>query len=241
MLDVVRYNEDHGIESVSGFEVGRVHFTAKDKYFEQPVAAIILSGYRTPEHWETKNIPIDFFDLKGMIENLIAGFKISSISFQASSYANFHPGRQAVIMIQGVEAGILGEVHPLTLRQAGLNKAVYYAEINLQDVQIHVPTSIHMHHLPLYPASSRDWTATVAEEVAVGTMLDAITQMPSNLLESVALLDIYRDPTQKLRKQTKNITFRFVYRDPHKTVSQQEVEQEHLRITKNISLQGESL
>ncbi len=240
MLSIIRYNEDHGIESVSGFEVGRVHFTAKGKYFEPPVAAVILSGEKTPHYCETKNGSVDFFDLKGIIENLLAHFKIPKFSLTLSSYANFHPGRQAALMIGDVEAGILGEVHPLTLRQAGLKRPVYYAEINLQDVQIHVPASIRMQPLPQYPASSRDWTVTIEEEMPVGQLLEAIIKVPSDLLESVALWgDIYRSP--ELGANKKNVTFRFVYRDHSKTVSQVDVEQEHIRITKNISLplQGE--
>lgn len=237
MLSIIRYNEDHGIESVSGFEVGRVHFTAKDKYFEPPVAAVVLTGKKTPEHWETQSADADFFDLKGIVENLMNGLKISTFSLAPSSYANFHPGRQAAIMIGNVEAGILGEVHPLTLQQAGLKRPVFYAEINLQDVQPYIPPSIRMERLPQYPSSSRDWTATVDEEIPVGKLLNAIASMPSDLLESVTLLDIYR--SHALGPSMKNVTLRFVYRDRHRTVSQADVEQEHLRITKNISLQGE--
>ena len=240
MLSVIRYNEDHGIESVSGFEVGRVHFTAKDKYFEPPVAAVILWGQKNPDHWSSKNVSLDFFDLKGIIENLLTHFKIPTFSLTPSSYANFHPGRQAVLMIGEVEAGILGELHPLTLREAGIQGRVYYAEINLHDVQIHIPASIRMQPLPQYPASSRDWTVTLAEEMPVGKLLEAIKRVPSHLLESVTLWgDIYRSPDPETNK--KKVTFRFVYRDPNKTVSQIDVEQEHIRITKNIPLQGETL
>lgn len=237
MLSVMRYNEDHGIESVSGFEVGRVHFTVKDQYFEPPVAAVILSGEKTPDHWGSKNLSVDFFDLKGIIENLLAHFKIPKFSLTPSAYANFHPGRQAILMIGEVEAGILGEVHPLTLQKAGVKGPVYYAEVNLQDVQIHIPTTIRMEPLPQYPASSRDWTVTLPEEMPVGKLLEAITKTPSDLLESVTLWgEIYRSPELGAHKK---VTFRIVYRDPHKTISQIDVEQEHLRITKNISLQGE--
>ncbi|MFC2049258.1 phenylalanine--tRNA ligase subunit beta, partial [Chlamydiota bacterium] len=215
MLSVIRYNEDHGIEAVSGFEVGRVHFTAKDKYLEPPVAAIVLAGEKAPYHWETKSRPVDFFDLKGIVENLLEGLKITSFSFAPSGYANFHPGRQATLMIGDVEAGILGEVHPLTLGQAGLKRPVYYAEINLHDLQPFIPGEIRMEPLPQFPASSRDWTATVAEEVPVGTLLERVLSTPSELLESVALQDIYRSST--LGPFLKNVTFRFVYRDRHKT------------------------
>jgi phenylalanyl-tRNA synthetase beta chain len=239
LLSIIRDNEDHGIESTCGFEVGRVHFTAKEKYLEPPVAAIFLTGKRTPEHWETKSPSVDFFDLKGILENLLAGLKIFNFHFAPSSYENFHPGRQAILFLDHVEAGILGEVHPSTIKQAGLKHPVYYAEINLQDVQPFIPHEMRMTPLSHYPASTRDWTITISDSTPVGNLLDAIANVSSPLLESYTLQSpIYK--SAELGADMKNVTIRFVYRDHHKTVSQAEVEQEHSRIIKIISSQRES-
>jgi phenylalanyl-tRNA synthetase beta chain len=237
LLNVVCSNTDHGIESIGGFEVGRVHFTAKDKYYEPPVAAIILSGDKTPYHWETKHSKIDFFDLKGMIENLLSGLKISSFMFQLSHYPDLHPGRQATLLVGNIEAGILGEVHPSTLEQIGLTHRVYYAEINLQDLVSFIPTELHMKPLPLFPPSTRDVTLSLPAQTAVGELLNTIAHSAPPLLEEAFILDIYKNPEQA---GIQNVTFRLIYRSPDKTLSQAEVESAHLNIIKNLSSQGGS-
>lgn len=239
MLSVVKSNADHDIYSMHGFEVGRVHFTAKGRYYEPPAAAIVLTGERSHPHWEKREEKTDYFDLKGMIENLFEGLKIKNFSFVPSRYTNFHPGRQAVIKIENAEVGMMGEVHPLTLGAAGLEHPVFFAELNLDDLSLFIQPTIKMKPLPQFPASTRDWTATLADEAPVGEILKWIAQEHSDLLESVTLIDVYRH--EKLGPGRKNVTFRFIYRDPHKTISLAKIENEHVRITKSISehLKGE--
>lgn len=233
MLSVVKYNADHGIFSLAGFEVGRVHFTSKDRYFEPPALALLLTGERMPYHWDKKEEKVDFFDLKGNLENLFDALKIPTFSFVKSAYSNFHPGRQAAIKIENVEIGIMGEIHPFTLKQAKLEHPVYFAELNLADLQTCVKTEIRMQPLSQFPSSSRDWTVTVEENLAIGRLFHWIEQERSPILESFSLLDVYR--SDKLGSMRKNVTFRFVYRERSKTISLATVENEHLRITTKIN------
>jgi len=232
MLSTIKYNADHDIYSVAGFEVGRVHFTSKERYFEPSVLSVVLTGERIPPHWEKKEGKIDFFDLKGIVENLFEAFKIP-VFFSPSTYTNFHPGRQAKIRIAHIDAGIMGEIHPRTLQTAGLEHPVYFAELNLEDMLPFIQPNIKMKLLPQFPASSRDWTITVSNNISAGCIFSWIEQEHSELLESFSLLDVYR--SDKLGSNRKNVTFRFVYRDRSKTISLSAVENEHLRITKNIA------
>lgn len=232
LVSVVKYNTDHDIRSLSGFEVGRVHFTSKGSYFEPTVASIVLTGLRAQYHWETKKTDVDFYDLKGIVENLLASLKVNNFYFQTSQHKNFHPGRQAALMIEDVEIGILGELHPLTLKQIDLEQPVYFAEFNLEDLFRFVKTEIKMEPLPQYPASDRDWTVTLNETQQVGSLFECIKKQSSDLLESFFLLDVYR--SDKLGSDRKNVTFRFIYRDKGKTISVADVENEHHRITQNI-------
>jgi len=233
MLSVVKYNADHDIYSIAGFEVGRVHFTAKERYYEPAALSIVLTGERAKEQWEKKEGCVDFFDLKGIVVNFLEGIKIPLFSFCPSRYSNFHPKRQAVMMIENIEVGIIGEIHPLTLKEAGLEQPVYFAELNLEDLHRFVREVITMEPLPQFPASTRDWTVTLAEHIEVGTILKRIEHEQCELLESCSLLDLYRSDT--LGSKRKNVTFRFVYRDRRKTLSLSAVEKEHFRITKSIT------
>ena len=118
--------------------------------FEPSALALVCTGDRSPPHWEKKEDKVDFFDLKAILENLFATLKISSYRFQKSHYTNFHPGRQAEIQISNVMIGIMGEVHPLTLKEAGLEVPVYFAELNLEDLLSLLPPTKKMEPLPLF-------------------------------------------------------------------------------------------
>lgn len=231
-LKTVKYNVDRGNHSILGFEIGRLNFRVKDKIVEPTVASIVLSGSRAQPFWSGSQESVDFFDLKGILENLFSGLKIEDVSFVASSHENFHPGRQASIHIEDREVGIMGEIHPSTLKKIDLEAPVFFAEVHLEELIHDLKRELKMEALPLYPASSRDWTVTLSESTTIGSLLELIAQEKSPLLESFSLHSIYQ--SEKLGPGLKNVTIRFIYRDREKTVSIEEVEREHQRITKHV-------
>lgn len=232
LLNIVKTNADHGTHSLSGFEVGRLHFKTKDRYLEPTVASLILTGQKSEHHWENKSNILDFYDLKGIIENLLNTLNIQPAAFLPTHYENFHPGRQASVRVGEMEIGIMGEVHPETLKKLGLTHPVYFAELNLEDLRAASRPDVKMAPLPLYPSSSRDWTVTISEEIPVGVLLEKIKTIPSKRLESVLLLDVYR--SEGLGSDRKNVTLRFIYRDRDKTLSIEAVENEHARIIQKL-------
>ncbi len=232
LLNVVKTNTHHGIHSILGFEVGRLHFKTKDSYTEPTVASLVLTGQKEEQHWENKDNSLDFYDLKGIIENLFKSLKSAPPSFSPTSFKNFHPGRQASVRVGDIEVGIMGEVHPETLKKVDLSHPVYFAELNLEDLHALSQPKVKMTPLPQYPSSTRDWTVTVSDDVAVGALLDKIKALPSKKLESVLLLDVYRSET--LGSDRKNVTIRFIYRDQGKTLSVEAVENEHSRIIQKL-------
>jgi phenylalanyl-tRNA synthetase beta chain len=229
LLKVVKLNRDHEVHSVAGFELGRVHFKMKEEVREPSAVGIVLAGYRQPHFWAEKEQRFDFYDLKGIVENLLEALKIKKVSFLPSHLETFHPHRQASLFIEEVNAGTLGELHPLTLQKCDLTEAVLFAEINLEDLQRFTPAEIKMRPLPLFPLSIRDWTVTLPESYPIGKLLDKIRKEEHPLLDRVMFWDLYR--SEKLGPTKKNATFRFVYRDLHKTISMEQVEEAHQKLT----------
>lgn len=228
LLQLVKFNSDHEVPNVAGFEVGRVHSKNGDQYKEQTVAGIVLSGKSAPSYFNPNPHEIDFYDLKGMIENLLNGLNIKRFSFRTSSLSTFHSGRQAVILVDSHEVGTLGEIHPSIQRKLDTSERILYAEINLHDLFKASRSELKMKAIPIYPSSQRDWTVTLNEQVPLQQLIGSIQRIPSTLLEEVSLKDVFR--SEKLGKDKKNMTLHFVYRHAEKTISQEEVDQEHLRI-----------
>lgn len=234
LMQVIKYNSDHGNGDIAGFEVGRIHFKEGDSYFEPSVAAIVLSGRRDPYHFDPKPRESDFFDLKGIVENVIGSVKAGALRFEVSHFPQFHPSRQARILIGDTLLGVLGEVHPKQVEQLGLSQRILFAQINLNELLLLCPKDWKVAPLVPFPGSERDWTVTVNDAVTIDSLLSAIQGASSPLLEKVLLLSLYK--SAQIGEDRKNVTFRFFYRDKDKTLSFDEVEKEHARIVNVSSL-----
>ncbi|MBS0621230.1 MAG: phenylalanine--tRNA ligase subunit beta [Verrucomicrobia bacterium] len=233
LLQVVKHNLAHGNLSIAGFEVGRVHFKQGDEYIEPTAAAIVLCGKKAPYHWDPKPEPFDFYDLKGIVENLLDGLGIENALFEFSHMHHFHPGRQAKILHKDATIGTLGELHPTVLDECGIKERVYFAEVNLHEVIPFVKAHQKVEALPAYPGSERDWTVTLDAEMPIDKLMNATLAVPSRLLENVILLDLYK--SDQIGKDRKNATLRFFYRDREKTIAFETVEREHERITAAVA------
>jgi phenylalanyl-tRNA synthetase beta chain len=233
LLQVVKYNWDHQNHNVAGFEIGRIHWKAKEGYREQSVAGIVLSGKSRPHHWDEKPKYYDFFDLKGILENILQELKIPVV-FKANHLPMLHPGRQASLYVGDLKVGTFGEVHPTVLRELDVPQPILFAEINLNDLlQVKPVQDTKMQPLPIFPGSERDWTLTVPDSISLDHILQAISKSCPQFLEKVVLHDIYR--SDKLGKGFSNVTIRFLYRDPIKTIAQEDVDKEHTNIIEKVS------
>lgn len=233
LLQVVKYNWDHQNQDIAGFEIGRIHFKENEKYLEQSVAAIVLSGKSTPHHWDGKPKNYDFYDLKGIIENLLGGLNIE-VTFKSNDLPMLHPGRQSSIYAGSILIGSFGEIHPTVLRRLDVPQSVLFAEINLNDLMAILPASdVQMKAISIYPGSERDWTITLKEATPIEELYKALRGVNSRLLEKVSLQDIYR--SDRLGHGLKNVTLRFYYRDQTKTIAQEKVDGEHGRIVENVT------
>ncbi|MES2345691.1 MAG: phenylalanine--tRNA ligase subunit beta [Chlamydiota bacterium] len=232
-LQTVKNNFNKQNFTINAFEIGRIHFKEGAIFKEPSMAAILLTGAAAPYHFDPKPEEVDFFDLKGKVENFLQALNISNISFEPSHLRNFHPGRQARIKSKDTILGSLGEVHPTHLYELDIRNRVYFAELNLHDLLLLRQKELHVEALNLYPGSERDWTITLKEECPIGLFLKTIKETSSRLLEDAYLLDLYK--SEQIGKDKKNATFRFIYRDKEKTISQETVEQEHARITLEVT------
>jgi phenylalanyl-tRNA synthetase beta chain len=220
LLQVTKRNLDQKNLSWAAFEIGRIHFHQEGRVAEIPMGAILLTGHLDLPHWSRKAGPVDFFDLKGMIESLMPGH------FVPSHHLTFHPGRQADWHIGSLVVGSFGELHPALLEKFGIGQRVYYAEFDLLHLMRGQQEHVRVTPLPQFPSSERDWTVPLPLKTPIDTTFNAIHAQASPLLEKVELIDLYLPETAA----QKNATFRFTYRDSLKTISFEEVEKEHAKL-----------
>ena len=190
------------------------------------MGAWLLTGKASLPYWGNKPADIDFYHLKGLLENLFEGLKIQNLLFSPSEHVSFHPFAQANIYIKDVLIGSLGEVHPNLLAKLEIKQKVFFAEIQLPPLMEAVRKQVRMHPICPFPSSERDWTVALPLKMQSQDIFSAIDSFSSPLLVKREVLDIYYP-----EGQMKNTTFRFTYRDSLKTISFEEVEKEHARLT----------
>lgn len=224
LLQATKGNLAQKNNTLSAFEIGRIHFLQEAKVVEIPMGAILLTGKRDLPHWSHKLADFDYFDLKGMIENLLKG------TFIPSDHIAFHPGRQADIHMGDLIVGSLGEVHPALLEKFDIGQRVLYAELNLFHLLRMKKTHLKIEPLPQFPSSERDWTLSLPLKMPIDQLFQAIQDLRVPFLEPIELVDLYTPEGA----EHKNATFRFSYRDPLKTISSEEVETEHAKMMQAV-------
>lgn len=233
MLQAVKYNFDRKIKDIAAFEIGKIHFKDGSHFKERLSAGILLTGNKRPHHWSMKSEKHDFFDLKGILENLLGAYHVQGETFSPIRLKSFHPGKQAALTIDECRIGVLGEVHPNQLKHLDIEERVFFAQIDLHELMTCMGKEKKMTPLPQYPGSERDWTITLHKEVPFDSISAIIRDFHSKLLKKHFLLDLYE--SEKIGKDKKNITLRFIYRDAKQTVEQSQVEKEHTRLIKHVT------
>lgn len=233
LLQVVKLNQDQGVFDVAAFEVGKIHFKEKDQFQEQLMASVVLCGKNRPYYFNPQPADWDFFDLKGIYENLFSHLRLPPFHFVPSHLMAFHPFRQARISFKDQITGTIAEIHPEVLRSHGIKQRVFFAEIDLHDLFPLCKRDWQVQPLPSFQGSERDWTLTLKDQMPIAELFSAIRGSASPLLSSFFLLDIYK--SEQLGKEKKNVTIRFSYRDPAQTIAMETVEKEHAHLMQRVA------
>ena len=175
---------------------------------------LVLGTYGTNE---------TFFTLKGELEAILTGLRMPKASYTAvKNNPSYHPGRCAMVSINGVDLGYMGQVHPLVCKNYGIDAEVYCVEIDfskLFTLQLPDPTYTP---LPKYPSVTRDLAIVCDEAITVAQAEDVITAAAGKLLRGVRLFDIYRGTGVPEGK--KSMAFSLELRADDRTLTDQDSE-----------------
>ena len=222
MLEVLARNYARNIPKVRAFEIGNTFLKKADEADALPEErnSMVMACYGEGE---------SFFTLKGMIEELFAFLGIDGAAYVAESgYGVYHPGRCARIRYKDTELGIMGEVHPDVLEKYDIGTRCWCCELFFDDVMKHADTMRYYKPLPKYPAITRDIALLVREDVQVAEMENVIKETGGQLLESVALFDIYRG--KQVPEGQKSVAFSLTYRAADRTLTDEEVDRLHPKV-----------
>ncbi len=165
---------------------------------------------------------IDFYDLKGVIEEMLSGCGISKYSVQAKcDNPSFHPGKTAELVIGGKICGIFGQVHPKIADAYEISVPVYAAMIDFDTVCENTNQNKTYKHLPKFPAVTRDIALLCDEDIEVGKIEAIIKKCSGELLEELKLFDVYKG--KQIPEGKKSVAYSVVFRNALKTLEENEV------------------
>lgn len=220
-------------DAVRVFELGTAFWPRQGERFpsEARRLAIAMSGSRHAEsvHGGASGA-MDFFDLKGVVEGMLAGLRVLGAAFVAGAHPALHPGKQArVVGPGGEELGFLGELHPrAAVALGGTPSRIHLAEFDAGWLEKLSSQSFRARAIPRFPAARRDLAVVVPEACPAADVEALLREAGTPLLETARLFDLYRgDP---LGEGFKSLAYALDYQASDRTLTDKEVEQAHSRI-----------
>ena len=221
LIKNVKENINRNVSDIRFFEVSRTFEKAEELAKEEIKLGIILAGEKDKTLWNPKPVPYDFYDLKGIVEEVFSKLKFKNYSIKRSVQTEFHPGRSADVFVGNECVGSFGEIHPDVLENFDLNrKSVLVGEFNIDLIKKYIRKPFVYQGPVKYPAVPRDIALVMNENVLVGDVLKTVEKIDKKV-EKVELFDIYRGLGVEPGK--KSVAISVLLRDNSKTLEEKEI------------------
>lgn len=233
MLASMAHNKNNGCFDISAFELGEIFSKSSDGFSENPSLGVLLAGNSSPHHFSKEDRKYDFYDMKGILQNLLSSLFIENTTFERSSHKTFHPGIQANVMLNGEIIATFGKVHPQITSKMKLAEETFFAEVSVFLLEKHRVKHTTYKALPTLPSSYRDITFSMKKEKELTEILGLLEKAPFPELKESKLRNIYID--EKNHPDKKNVTFRFVYRGDVATIDDAAISKCHENVITYLS------
>ena len=245
LLNNVIYNQNHRHKNGALFEVGNIFYKNGDKFIEEKHLSAVMFGLYQEKLWNKDARVYDFFDMSGVIEELlIKDLKCSDYNLVAKENNLFVPTISAEVVIFGEKIGIIGKLHPKILEIFDINTDVYYLDIDIRKTLKLVKErakKLKLKDIGKYPAVFRDLALVCDNNIEFSKVIKAINKF-SDIIQNVEVVDRYVGEQVEEGKQS--IAISITYYDINKTLKEDEinsVESSLLEMLKNrfsINLRG---
>jgi len=241
ILDILQYNVNRTNRDLAVFEISPVYRPVAGQQLpdEPRMLAIALMGNMAPLGWNSPEQPADYYTLKGVVEHLLSAMDVVGWSVERGEHPSLHPGRQAALLLNGEVIGHLGELHPAVQEAWDLPSRVYIAEIAFEPLARAARSQRDYHHVPRFPAVSRDVAMLVDLDLPASRLERAIWQAGGELLEDVTLFDLYQG--ERLPAGKRSLAYRITYRAADRTLTDADLEPVHGRVREALRTVGAEL
>ena len=223
LINVYEYNKARNVKDILLYEISK---TYDKEYNEDTKIAILMKGNYFINEWQHTTTKADFYCIKGIIENLLdyLGFK-NRYTFEASILPEIHPGISAKILLDREEIGIVGRIHPSFKKDE-----IYVAEISMTKLYNKQVKPIKFKEASKYPEMVKDLAFVIDNNVESEIVKNQIKKSGGRLLDSIEIFDVY----ENIEDGKKSIAYKLVFKDPNKTLLDDEVMEVFNKIIKEV-------
>lgn len=219
LLKTAIHNLNRQQDRIRIFETG-LAFTTADGLQQQPRIAGLICGAVQPEGWHGKAQSVDFFDIKGDVESLLALSGGAAVyDFVPGAHPALHPGQTAQVMKAGKPIGFVGALHPELQKTLDIASKIYLFELGLDEIKGR--TLPRFKELSKYPEVRRDLAVIVDEKISAQAILKIVRESAGSLLTDLALFDVYQGANLEAGK--KSIAFGLTLQDATRTLQDEDV------------------
>lgn len=189
---------------------------------ERPMACGIMMGKVTEAAWNQAQRDTDFYDVKGVIDGLLAKLGLTQYDIQPSSESYYHPGVSAHYTVNGVTIANYGELHPQVVKNFDLSGKVYMFEIDLEAVLSITVPPFRYQSFSKFPGTSRDLAIVAPVSVTSGDIVALIKEHGGEYLESVSIFDVYEG--EHIEAGYRSLAYNLQFRSMEGTLNDEDID-----------------
>ncbi len=234
LLDVMERNARLR-QRIALFEIGKVFLACGSDLPDEPSRLTIgITGPRELPHWNgAVDEPVDFYDLKGVLESVFTGLHLAEVRYEPDTHPSLHPGKTARILVGGEVVGVMGELHPLVRERYELPPTpVIVADIDLEALLKRMESRYPVTPVPAFPPAIEDLAVIVDESIPGGRVAEVIYAAGGEMVTDVELFDVYRG--EQIGAGKKSLAYRVTYQAPDRTLTDKELQQIRQRIIRRL-------
>lgn len=215
LMTIYEYNKARGNKDISIYEIGKGFGKVEGNYQEENRLAILMSGtYSLGLHAKK----VDFYILKGILEELLdyLGYQ-NRYSLKVENIpSELHPGQSATIILNNVEIGFLGKVHPSVTKED-----IYVLEINLEKLFSFRVKQMQYKEISKFPGIRKDVAFVVEKKTSASDIMAVIKKEGGKLLKNISVFDVYEG--DRIGEKERSIAFALTFEDSTRTLNEEEI------------------
>ena len=218
LVEVVKYNLSKKNKDLLFYEIANT-YCGNEEYVEDTKLSFVLTGNYLSNSWNNNLYNMDFYFIKGVVENLLSYLGLDNrytLSLSDKLPSEIHPKINSEIIIAGKPVGYFGKLHPSVIKED-----VYVCEVSLTKIGLNKTGDVKFKELNKYPVIEKDLAFIVDENIESFDIIKEIKKNGGKLLSDVKVFDIYRG--DKLPEKKKSIAYNLTFEDYSRTLTEDEV------------------